>query len=94
MSCICTTSVTFQRARIELGNYDITGITDPHVPCSLLRLWIRDLPEPVIPYDMYQQCIQSAQDKDAVAKVITSLPLWHKEMMIYLVSFLKVTTTI
>ncbi|KAH7059540.1 Rho GTPase activation protein [Linnemannia elongata] len=77
------------RARIELGNYDITGITDPHVPCSLLRLWIRDLPEPVIPYDMYQQCIQGAQDKDAVAKVITSLPLWHKEMIIYLISFLK-----
>ncbi|KAG0308763.1 hypothetical protein BGZ98_006938 [Dissophora globulifera] len=77
------------RARIELGNYDITGITDPHVPCSLLRLWIRDLPEPIIPYDMYQQCIQGAQDKDAVAKVVTSLPLWHKEMMIYLVSFLK-----
>ncbi|KAG0378983.1 hypothetical protein BGX24_002136 [Mortierella sp. AD032] len=77
------------RARIELGNYDISGITDPHVPCSLLRLWIRDLPEPVIPYDLYQQCIQGAQDKDAVAKVITSLPLWHKEMIIYLISFLK-----
>ncbi|KAG0317550.1 hypothetical protein BGZ97_005207 [Linnemannia gamsii] len=77
------------RARIELGNYDITGITDPHVPCSLLRLWIRDLPEPVIPYDLYQQCIEGAQDKDAVAKVITSLPLWHKEMIIYLISFLK-----
>lgn len=77
------------RARIELGNYDITGITDPHVPCSLLRLWIRDLPEPVIPYDLYQQCIQGAQDKDAIAKVITSLPLWHKEMIIYLISFLK-----
>ncbi|KAG0197089.1 hypothetical protein BGX28_009414 [Mortierella sp. GBA30] len=78
-----------KRARIELGNYDITGIEDPHVPCSLLRLWIRDLPEPVIPYDMYQQCIQGAQDKDAVAKVISSLPLWHKEIMIYLISFLK-----
>ncbi|KAF9351835.1 hypothetical protein BGX26_010220 [Mortierella sp. AD094] len=77
------------RARIELGNYDISGITDPHVPCSLLRLWIRDLPEPVIPYEMYQQCIQGAQDRDAVARVVSSLPLWHKEMIIYLVSFLK-----
>ncbi|KAF9938867.1 hypothetical protein BGZ67_010270 [Mortierella alpina] len=77
------------RARIELGNYDITGISDPHVPCSLLRLWIRDLAEPVIPYDVYQQCIQSAQDKDAVAAVISALPLWHRETIIYLVSFLK-----
>ncbi|KAF9179838.1 hypothetical protein BGZ51_006630 [Haplosporangium sp. Z 767] len=82
-------SVAELRARIELGNYDISDIEDPHVPCSLLRLWIRDLPEPVIPYEMYQQCIQGAQDKDAVTKVIMSLPLWHKEMMIYLVSFLK-----
>ncbi|KFH68579.1 hypothetical protein MVEG_05389 [Podila verticillata NRRL 6337] len=77
------------RARIELGNYDISGISDPHVPCSLLRLWIRDLPEPVIPYDMYQLCIQGAQDKDAVARIVNSLPMWHKEMIIYLVSFLK-----
>ncbi|KAG0362175.1 hypothetical protein BGZ54_008754 [Gamsiella multidivaricata] len=82
-------SVAELRARIELGNYDLEGITDPHVPCSLLRLWIRDLPEPIIPYGMYQQCIQGAEDKDAVARVISALPLWHKEMMIYLVSFLK-----
>ncbi|KAG0055632.1 hypothetical protein BGZ83_007932 [Gryganskiella cystojenkinii] len=82
-------SVAELRARIELGNYDIGAITDPHVPCSLLRLWIRDLPEPVIPYDLYQQCIQGSQDKDAVAKVIAQLPLWHKEMIVYLVSFLK-----
>ncbi|KAF9414141.1 hypothetical protein BGZ94_000509 [Podila epigama] len=81
------------RARIELGNYDIGGITDPHVPCSLLRLWIRDLPEPVIPYEMYQACIQGSQDKEAVAKVINSLPMWHKETIIYLVSFLKMFNT-
>ncbi|KAI8600445.1 hypothetical protein EDD21DRAFT_395687 [Dissophora ornata] len=77
------------RARIELGNYDLAGITDPHVPCSLLRLWIRDLPEPVIPYDMYQRCIQGAQDKEAVTSLVASLPLWHKEMIVYLASFLK-----
>ncbi|KAF9980684.1 hypothetical protein BGZ65_004802 [Modicella reniformis] len=82
-------AVSELRARIELGNYDISGITDPHVPCSLLRLWIRDLPEPVIPYDMYQRCIQGANDKDEVAKVIASLPLWHKETIIFLISFLK-----
>ncbi|KAG0246860.1 hypothetical protein B0O80DRAFT_300607 [Mortierella sp. GBAus27b] len=77
------------RARIELGNYDLAGITDPHVPCSLLRLWIRDLPEPIIPYDMYQRCIDCSQDKDEVAKVVDSLPLWHKETIIYLINFLK-----
>ncbi|KAK3825774.1 MAG: hypothetical protein J3Q66DRAFT_277593 [Benniella sp.] len=77
------------RARIELGNYDLSGITDPHVPCSLLRLWVRDLPEPIIPYDMYQHCIQVSQDKDEVTNVISSLPLWHKETITYLISFLK-----
>ncbi|ORZ14384.1 hypothetical protein BCR41DRAFT_337280 [Lobosporangium transversale] len=77
------------KARIELGNYDLSGIADPHVPCSLLRLWIRDLPEPIIPYDMYQRFIDAAQDKDAIAKLIDDLPLWHKETLIYLVAFLK-----
>ncbi|KAF9584293.1 hypothetical protein BGW38_006958, partial [Lunasporangiospora selenospora] len=82
-------AVSELRARIELGNYDLSGISDPNVPCSLLRLWIRDLPEPIIPYDMYHQCIQGAQDKEEVAKVVNSLPMWHKETIVYLVSFLK-----
>ncbi|KAG0243294.1 hypothetical protein BGW41_002479 [Actinomortierella wolfii] len=77
------------RARIELGNYDITGIEDPHVPCSLLRLWIRDLPEPAIPYDFYQRCIQNSQDPEEIAKILEDLPIWHRELIVYLVTFLK-----
>ncbi|KAF9977229.1 hypothetical protein BGZ73_006592 [Actinomortierella ambigua] len=77
------------RARIELGNYDISGIEDPHVPCSLLRLWIRDLPEPAIPYDFYQRCIQCSQDSEEISKILEELPIWHKELIVYLVTFLK-----
>ncbi|KAL7668650.1 hypothetical protein ACOME3_009344 [Neoechinorhynchus agilis] len=31
---------------------------DPHVPASLLKLWYRQLADPLIPYDLYDDCIR------------------------------------
>jgi hypothetical protein len=30
---------------------------DPHVPASALKLWFRELTEPLIPADLYDACI-------------------------------------
>ena len=31
---------------------------DPHLVCSIFKQYLRDLPEPVIPYKYYQDFIQ------------------------------------
>ncbi|KAJ3140392.1 hypothetical protein HK100_009942 [Physocladia obscura] len=45
------------RIRLERGKYDVTGISDPHVASSLLKLWLREVAEPLIPADLYDDCI-------------------------------------
>ncbi|KAJ3112173.1 hypothetical protein HDU96_004874 [Phlyctochytrium bullatum] len=84
------------RCRIEKGNYDLTGITDPNVPSSLLKFWLRDLADPLIPSEMYDACIkvgaeESRPDAGVLAtNIITSLPEINKRVALFLLKFLKV----
>ena len=51
------------RNRIEKGNFDLSGIKDPHVPSSLLKLWLRELAEPLIPTNKYALCISVGREE-------------------------------
>ena len=73
--------VTDLRCRVESGKYDFEGITDPNVPSSLLKLWLRELAEPLIPSKVYDKCIQygmmGESDPNSIAgakAVISELP--------------------
>lgn len=37
---------------------------DPNIPSSLLKLWLRELAEPLIPSEYYQSCISIGQKLD------------------------------
>jgi len=39
------------RAELEGGNYDLT-FPNPHVPATLLKMWARELAEPIIPFTL------------------------------------------
>ncbi|KAI8138329.1 hypothetical protein BJV82DRAFT_631889 [Fennellomyces sp. T-0311] len=81
--------VTELRVRIENGNYDMAGITDPNVPASLLKYWIRDLPEPLIATDLYNKCVECAEDIDVAIEIINSLPELNRRIVLYMLSFLQ-----
>lgn len=34
---------------VEKGELSLSTIRDPHIPASLLKLWFRELEEPLIP---------------------------------------------
>lgn len=82
-----------QRVRIENGRYDATGITDPNVPASLLKYWIRDLPEPLITSEHYDSCIEAAEDPDRAIDIINSLPCLNRRIVLYMLSFLQVSSS-
>lgn len=42
-------------------------ILDAHAPASLLKLWYRELYDPLIPDEFYEECIQSDDPKDVLA---------------------------
>lgn len=77
--------------RIENGNYDALGITDPNVPASLLKYWLRDLTEPIIGTEYYYDCIQHAEDVDKALAIINRLPDTNRRIALFIINFLQVT---
>jgi len=62
---------------LRIDQWDVTEVSDdPHVPGSLIKLWYRELYEPLIPDDLYQQCVQS-------------LPELNRIVLSYLIHFLQ-----
>lgn len=76
--------------RIENGIYDATGITDPNVPASLLKYWLRDLAEPIIATEYYDECIQYADDPEKAISIINGLPETNRRIALFTISFLQV----
>ncbi|XP_008832606.1 rho GTPase-activating protein 39 isoform X2 [Nannospalax galili] len=67
-----------------------TGLEDPHVPASLLKLWYRELEEPLIPHEFYDQCIAHYESPEAAVAVVHSLPRINRMVLCYLIRFLQV----
>ena len=63
---------------------------DPHVPASLLKLWYRELSEPLIPMHLYNDCVSNHDDQSAVLDVVRRLPELHRLVLCYLIRFLQV----
>ncbi|GAA5817066.1 hypothetical protein MFLAVUS_010603 [Mucor flavus] len=82
-------AVTDLRVRIENGNYDATGITDPNVPASLLKYWLRDLADPIITGEDYDNCIRYAEDAEKAIAIINGLPDTNRRIALFTISFLQ-----
>ncbi|XP_045879763.1 rho GTPase-activating protein 39 isoform X2 [Meles meles] len=67
-----------------------TGLEDPHVPASLLKLWYRELEEPLIPHEFYEQCIAHYENPEAAVAVVHALPRINRLALCYLIRFLQV----
>ncbi|KAJ3151898.1 hypothetical protein HK101_001854 [Irineochytrium annulatum] len=89
-------SVTELRCRIEKGNYDMSNIQDPNAPASLLKFWLRDLAEPLIPSDLYDACIAVGASEGTpeagseAANIVERLPDINREVANYMIRFLKI----
>uniref|UniRef100_A0A8D0A9W9 phosphoinositide 5-phosphatase n=1 Tax=Sander lucioperca TaxID=283035 RepID=A0A8D0A9W9_SANLU len=71
-----------------------TGIPDSlpgsnHSVAEALLLFLDALPEPVVPYSFYQQCLEICSNASQCEKVISMLPQCHKNVFNYLAAFLR-----
>ncbi len=82
-------SVILLKMRIERGEYDLTGINDPAVPASLLKMWVRELAEPVIPNSFYTRCLGITKVHVAM-DVVDELPALNRSVLKYLAKYLQV----
>lgn len=73
------------------GDIDLMqSIQDPHLPASLLKLWYRELHEPLIPNEYYDECISYCDQPEKCLNVIQKLPKINRVVFTYLIKFLKV----
>uniref|UniRef100_A0A3P8S850 phosphoinositide 5-phosphatase n=1 Tax=Amphiprion percula TaxID=161767 RepID=A0A3P8S850_AMPPE len=71
-----------------------TGMPDSlpgsnHSVAEALLLFLDALPEPVVPYSFYQQCLECCSNASQCEKVISMLPQCHKNVFNYLAAFLR-----
>lgn len=62
---------------------------DPHDLASLLKQWYRELYEPLIPYELYNECISCLDGESAIA-IVERLPTLNRLVLSYLIRFLQV----
>lgn len=76
--------------KLQIDNWEVVECMDPHVPASLLKLWYRELYEPLIPTKFYEECIQYCLDPEAVVAIVQKLPEINRLVLSYLIRFLQV----
>ena len=68
-----------------------SACSDPHTPASLLKLWYRELHEPLIPAHCYDDCVAHCDDVDYAVNMVNSLPSINRLVLCYLIRFLQVS---
>ncbi|CAN9513823.1 unnamed protein product [Ophioblennius macclurei] len=71
-----------------------TGMPDSlpgsnHSVAEALLLFLDALPEPVVPFSFYQQCLECCSNSSQCVTVISLLPQCHKNVFNYLTAFLR-----
>lgn len=77
--------------KIQLDKWQAPkDLKDPHAPASLLKLWFREMYEPLIPQRFYDQCIHNCDNPDVCLNIVSSLPAINNIVFSYLVRLLQV----
>eukprot|EP01113_Clastostelium_recurvatum_P006123 TRINITY_DN12778_c0_g1_i1.p1 TRINITY_DN12778_c0_g1~~TRINITY_DN12778_c0_g1_i1.p1 ORF type:complete len:785 (-),score=141.61 TRINITY_DN12778_c0_g1_i1:31-2385(-) len=73
--------------QLDEGSDNIQS-TNVHTPASLLKLWLRELPEPLVPEPMYGVCIE-CDAADSAAEVFRQFPPLNQRVIVYVLTFLQ-----
>ena len=73
-----------------VGPADDDPVCDPNIIASLLKLWYRELHEPLIPREYYGRCVDACSSPDDAVKIVGVLPHLNRRVLAYLIRFLQV----
>eukprot|EP00484_Ammonia_sp_Unknown_P022620 CAMPEP_0197025510 /NCGR_PEP_ID=MMETSP1384-20130603/5821_1 /TAXON_ID=29189 /ORGANISM="Ammonia sp." /LENGTH=183 /DNA_ID=CAMNT_0042454045 /DNA_START=110 /DNA_END=661 /DNA_ORIENTATION=+ len=84
-----------QKEKLLQNDYS-HNYSDPHIAACLLKDWIKNLKEALIPHPFYDRAIQMVKEQQlypqTVQQFIAELPILHRESISYLIKFLKELT--
>jgi hypothetical protein len=75
--------------RIDRGYYTLDDVDDPHILASLMKLWLRELCDPLVPEEMYNDCITTSKDPAACVQMVQRLPTINRRVVLFVISFLQ-----
>uniref|UniRef100_A0A1I7WIS5 Rho-GAP domain-containing protein n=1 Tax=Heterorhabditis bacteriophora TaxID=37862 RepID=A0A1I7WIS5_HETBA len=75
--------------RTRLDMWVVPVVHDAHVPAGLLKLWLRQLPEPLIPHSIYQRALSACESAADVTRLVELLPNNNKLVLARLVALLQ-----
>ena len=77
------------KLRIDKGYYTLEGVDDPNVLASLMKLWLRELCDPLVPEEMYNVCVSSSKLPEACVELVKRLPTINRRVVLFVISFLQ-----
>ncbi|KAM4819124.1 inositol polyphosphate 5-phosphatase OCRL isoform 5-T5 [Thomomys bottae] len=97
--CACQQEDLFQTPGMQEELQHIIDCLDTSIPdvipgsnhsvAEALLIFLEALPEPVICYELYQRCLDSAHDPRICRQIISQLPRCHRNVFRYLMAFLR-----
>jgi hypothetical protein len=82
--------ITELRLKIEQEEFHFDTVPDCNVPASLLKQWLRELEEPLIPTEFYYDCLTQVNDGTTAFELISRLPEINRKVINYLIQFLQI----
>jgi len=76
--------------KVKCDQWQRPFLEDPHLPASLLKLWYRELAEPLIPSIFYDQCIINCDKVEPCLRLVDALPDINRCVLLYLIRFLQI----
>lgn len=79
----------FPEVSVHINREEQFECSDPHVLAGVLKLWLRELREPLVPPQLYEQCTAVFADAERCVAFLDSLPPVQRASLTYLVRFLQ-----
>ncbi|KAM9961762.1 hypothetical protein ACTFIR_004623 [Dictyostelium discoideum] len=77
------------KKRFDEGNYEVAPTENVYTIASLLKLWLREITEPLFPLTVYDQCIENSNKREKIFEIISSLPILNQKTISYIIELLQ-----
>ncbi|KAG2112423.1 Rho GTPase activation protein [Suillus clintonianus] len=71
------------------GYYTLDSVDDLHVLASLLKLWLCELCNLLVPEEMYNDCIRHSREPEMCIQLVRCLPTINRRVVVFMINFLQ-----